>query len=168
MYNNKNNKNNKNNPNRVPLNGQFQGSAAKPVDVNLGELRTDSQGRLVFLAGSGHARSVKMEGGPSQKQSSQKEPSQEKPAQKQPNIISEFDSVDWYDNTCDGWVSVSVSYYDPKGVLLKLCVILPPSSECDFLASNGGSDHHRTRLQLFVDHPNLPGASNRRRHSTTS
>ncbi|KAM5533429.1 hypothetical protein V8D89_012867 [Ganoderma adspersum] len=81
-------------PKPVPLNGKFQGTADESVDVNLGELRTDDHGRLVFLGGSGHARSVQTD----------------YLLKDQPNIISEFDSVDWYDNACDGWVSVSVSH----------------------------------------------------------
>ena len=91
--------------NRVPLNGKFQGSAVNPIDVNLGELRTDNNGRLVFLGGSGHAYSVQ----------------NDYLLGNQPSIISEFDSVDWYDTVCDGWVSVSVSHPCRQN-LIQLCV----------------------------------------------
>ncbi|EJF58812.1 hypothetical protein DICSQDRAFT_172636 [Dichomitus squalens LYAD-421 SS1] len=80
----------------VPLDGKFQGSAREPRPVRLGELRTDDHGRLVFLGGSGHSHSVQVDDNPQ--------------FIKQPDIISEFDSVDYYDNMCDGWVEVSVEH----------------------------------------------------------
>ncbi|KAF8208007.1 hypothetical protein K438DRAFT_1813258 [Mycena galopus ATCC 62051] len=80
----------------VSLVGQFQGSLpeADKVSVSLGELRTDDQGRLVFLGGTGKARSVRYS------------------LNRQPEIISEFDSVDWIDDVCDGWVDVEVTHAD--------------------------------------------------------
>ncbi|KAF7792008.1 hypothetical protein EIP86_003035 [Pleurotus ostreatoroseus] len=83
----------------VPLNGGFQGSGPEPTAVNLGELRTDGQGRLVFLGGSGYSHSLQ-------------QPDQLNP----PEIISEFDSIDWVDNVCDGWVSVAVSHPNRPGL----------------------------------------------------
>ncbi|KAI0668650.1 hypothetical protein C8Q78DRAFT_1097533 [Trametes maxima] len=82
-------------PRPVQLQGTFQGSASRPIPVTLGELRTDSAGRLVFMGGSGVARSVQ---GPGTAQLFQ------------PEIISEFDSIDWIDSICDGWVDVKVSH----------------------------------------------------------
>ncbi|KAH9850551.1 hypothetical protein C2E23DRAFT_734556 [Lenzites betulinus] len=83
----------------VPLTGKFQGSlpsASAAVNVTLGELRTDEAGRLVFVPGSGVARSVlDLEGHESVLQ---------------PEIISEFDSIDWIDSICDGWVDVKVEH----------------------------------------------------------
>ena len=76
----------------------FQGSKSKREDgvmILLAELRSDIQGRLVFLPGSGVARSV-----------------QKTNQLWQPEIISEFDSVDWIDDICDGWVSVEVTHPD--------------------------------------------------------
>ena len=72
--------------------GQFQGSAPNPTDVYLGEVRVDSSGRLIFLGGHGRAECVgdQLQG-------------------PQPDIISEFDSLDWFDDVCDGWVEVTVS-----------------------------------------------------------
>ncbi|EKM50630.1 uncharacterized protein PHACADRAFT_129992 [Phanerochaete carnosa HHB-10118-sp] len=81
----------------VVLAGRFDGSnpAGSGVPVTLGELRTDAQGRLVFLGGTGLARSV-----------------QKTNEFYQPEIISEFDSIDWIDDICDGWVAVSVAHPD--------------------------------------------------------
>ncbi|TFK38751.1 hypothetical protein BDQ12DRAFT_605201 [Crucibulum laeve] len=90
-------------PNPVPLTGIFYGSRKKSyaslsetqkkdLEVNLGELRTDQLGRLIFIAGAGYARCV----------------SDPKIPNFQPDIISEFDSIDWVDDICDGWVDVVV------------------------------------------------------------
>ncbi|KAF8637447.1 hypothetical protein AX17_002812 [Amanita inopinata Kibby_2008] len=76
----------------VPLVGTFQGSADTPVPVALGELRLDSKGRLIFLGGSGRSAHVKKQG-----------------KLHQPEILSEFDSIGWFDDTCDGWVEVEVN-----------------------------------------------------------
>src|ERR1700678_989413 len=76
----------------VNLEGSFTGSKSTPTTVSLGQLQVDNAGRLVFIGGAGYSQSV-AEGG--------------KP---QPEIISEFDSVDWVDDVCDGWVGVEVSY----------------------------------------------------------
>ncbi|KAI0825347.1 hypothetical protein BC628DRAFT_1410386 [Trametes gibbosa] len=83
----------------VALKGRFQGSSENPfyaINVTLGELRTDEVGRLVFIPGSGVARSVL--GLTTQDQVLQ------------PEIISEFDSTDWIDSVCDGWVDVKVEH----------------------------------------------------------
>ena len=85
--------------NPVPLDGKFQGSARQPRTVRLGELRTDDSGRLVFLGASGHSRSVQVDEDP-----------RSMILRPQPDIISEFDSVDYYDDICDGWVEVSVGH----------------------------------------------------------
>ena len=87
----------------VLLEATFQGSKSKPEDgvkLRLGELRTDIQGRLVFLGGSGVARSI-----------------QKTNQLWQPEIISEFDSVDWIDDICDGWVNVEVTHPDRPNII---------------------------------------------------
>jgi hypothetical protein len=76
----------------VKLKGSFQGSQLTAQDVHLGEIRTDEQGRLIFIGGAGYSRSVAKQDTP----------------HFQPDIISEFDSIDWVDDTCDGWVNVEV------------------------------------------------------------
>lgn len=80
-----------------PLLGAFDGSqgagkVAKPIEVNLGELRTDALGRLLFLGGLGKAGSplgtpaFNMQDGNS------------------------FNNADgWYDDTCDGMISAKVT-----------------------------------------------------------
>ncbi|KAL1952428.1 hypothetical protein VTO73DRAFT_1577 [Trametes versicolor] len=83
----------------VQLKGKFQGSlpnASDAIDVTLGELRTDPAGRLVFIGGSGVARSIQGPGATTKLV--------------QPEIISEFDSLDWIDSVCDGWVDVQVGH----------------------------------------------------------
>ncbi|KIK63447.1 hypothetical protein GYMLUDRAFT_197055 [Collybiopsis luxurians FD-317 M1] len=84
----------------VPLTGgYFIGSTGKKRPVQLGELRTDEQGRLIFLGSDGHSYSVSPPEG----------------TDVVPEIISEFDSVDWYDSTCDGWLYVEVTHAEvPK------------------------------------------------------
>jgi len=74
------------------LTGKFWGSMEQPTDVCLGEIRTDDCGRLVFIPGAGYSRSVA---------------DPQKP-HFQPDIISEFDSINWIDDVCDGWVDVRV------------------------------------------------------------
>ncbi|KIK63444.1 hypothetical protein GYMLUDRAFT_163033 [Collybiopsis luxurians FD-317 M1] len=77
----------------VPLKGSFEGSMGKAEVVQLGELRTDKEGRLVFLGGDGSSHTVRLP----------------LPKAAEAEIISEFDSVDWYDNMCDGYVKVEVT-----------------------------------------------------------
>jgi hypothetical protein len=91
----KKNRNDNDNP-VVQLDGKFQGSRDSPRTVNLGELRTDSNGRLVVLPGSGDSASVQ-------------------DGLRQPEIISEFDSVDWFDDVFDGWVDVTVDHHNLPG-----------------------------------------------------
>ncbi|KAG0698477.1 hypothetical protein DFH29DRAFT_941196 [Suillus ampliporus] len=81
---------------QAPLDGRFRGSQQEAVDVHLGEIRTDERGRLIFIGGAGYSRSVAKPGEP----------------HFQPDIISEFDSIDWIDDTCDGWVDVEVKHAD--------------------------------------------------------
>lgn len=69
----------------VSLDGSFQGSGDTLVDVNLGELRTDHEGRLVAIPGSGFSSCI---------QDGANQP--------------EIDSIDWFDTICDGWVDVTV------------------------------------------------------------
>ncbi|KIJ65358.1 hypothetical protein HYDPIDRAFT_27377 [Hydnomerulius pinastri MD-312] len=85
----------------IDLVGDFYGSQAKPTPVNLGQIRTDDKGRLIFIAGAGYSRCV----------ANPKEP------HFQPDILSEFDSIDWVDDTCDGWVDVTVDH--PGLVILR-------------------------------------------------
>ncbi|KXN92835.1 L-lysine 6-oxidase [Leucoagaricus sp. SymC.cos] len=77
--------------NFVNLQGEFWGSRAVKTDVYLGQLQADNAGRLIFVPGTGHAKSVL------------------DPNNTQPEIISEFDSTDWIDTACDGWVKVEVT-----------------------------------------------------------
>ena len=109
----------------VRLDAVFQGSRASPKDgvkVTLGELRTDDHGRLVFLGGTGLARSV-----------------QKTNELYQPEIISEFDSVDWYDNACDGWVSVSVSHPARPHLTTLYVTVFGLLAEYDGLTFGGGT-----------------------------
>ncbi|RUS35542.1 ferritin-like-domain-containing protein [Jimgerdemannia flammicorona] len=79
------------NHSRVELNGEFKGSQDKAKSVYLGEIFTDAEGRLVFLAGRGDAMSIDP-GNPD-------------------NIIqSDFNNVDWYDDTSDGTVRAFVTH----------------------------------------------------------
>ncbi len=71
----------------VPCTGQFTG-----VPVKIGELRTDDQGRLLFLAG--HGVSASPTGTPIYR-----------PAD--PNSFINADG--WYDDTCDGPISATVA-----------------------------------------------------------
>jgi L-Lysine epsilon oxidase N-terminal len=74
----------------VHLAGKFYGSQSKATEIYLGEAKTDEDGRLVVLAGRGHSRSVADVNQP------------------YPLIMNDFDSPDWIDDTCDGWVHVEV------------------------------------------------------------
>jgi hypothetical protein len=79
----------------VKLKGSFQGSrssAGESVDVHLGEIRVDDQGCLIFIGGAGYSRSVGKADTP----------------HFQPDIISGFNSIDWVDDTCDGWIDAEV------------------------------------------------------------
>jgi hypothetical protein len=76
----------------VKLTGQFYGSQEQATEVCLGEIRTDELGRLIFIGGAGYSRCV----------------ANPKKPHFQPDVISEFDSIDWIDDTCDGWVDVKV------------------------------------------------------------
>ena len=80
----------------VVLAGQFYGSKPEPTEVYLGEARTDDKGHLVVLAGHGLSRSIA---------------DKDKPF---PLIMTDFDSPDWIDDTCDGWISVEVKH-SPSG-----------------------------------------------------
>lgn len=77
----------------VNLKGTFQGSNKQVTDINdvyLGQLQVDQAGRLIFVPGTGDAKCVT------------------DPNNFQPEIVSEFDSADWIDTACDGWVNVEV------------------------------------------------------------
>ncbi|KAH7909833.1 hypothetical protein BJ138DRAFT_1114625 [Hygrophoropsis aurantiaca] len=76
----------------VDLIGEFHGSQSKGTKVNLGQIQADARGRLIFIGGAGYSRCV----------------SNPKKEHFQPDIISEFDSIDWVDDTCDGWVDVKI------------------------------------------------------------
>ncbi|KDQ52189.1 hypothetical protein JAAARDRAFT_703348 [Jaapia argillacea MUCL 33604] len=78
----------------VKLTGDFYGSRDTPTEVNLGELRTDERGCLVFIAGAGYSRCISNPDQPHY----------------QPDIVSEFDSIDWVDDVCDGWVDATVTF----------------------------------------------------------
>jgi hypothetical protein len=72
----------------VHLAGKFYGSQTSATEIYLGEAQTDEDGRLVVLAGRGHSRSIADADQP------------------YPLIMTDFDSPDWIDDTCDGWVHV--------------------------------------------------------------
>jgi hypothetical protein len=74
------------------LMGDYVGGMAQPVKVYLGELRTDDEGRLEVLGGMGRSYSPAHNTTPP------------------PVITSEFDSLDWIDDTSDGQVTVAVTY----------------------------------------------------------
>ena len=83
-----------------PIEGKFQGSREDPaeaVTMDMGDVRTDDKGRLIFVGGAGWACCVTKDTG--------YKPDREYPSQ--PDITSEFDNIDWVDDTCDGYVSVS-------------------------------------------------------------
>ena len=88
------------------LAGKFQGSLPedKAVTINLGEARTDHNGRLVFIGGSGYSKCVS--------RNTQYNPDKDYPDQ--PDITSEFDSIDWVDTMCDGVISVRCGHSDNK------------------------------------------------------
>ena len=79
------------NDQKADLVGNFYGSQKEPKKVKLGQIRTDQDGRLIFIGGAGYSSSI----------------SAEKPDM-QPDIVSEFDSIDWFDDACDGWVDAEV------------------------------------------------------------
>ena len=84
------------------MTGKFQGSRdspAKAVDVDLGDAKTDDAGRLIFVGGSGWSQCITESPG--------FKPDAEYPVQ--PEVISEFDGVDWFDSACDGKISVQIS-----------------------------------------------------------
>ncbi|KAJ3568660.1 hypothetical protein NP233_g5566 [Leucocoprinus birnbaumii] len=81
----------------VNLGGTFQAEGPEPRDVYLGQLQVDDgeqedekTGRLIFVPGTGHAECVT------------------DPLHSQPEIVSEFDSNNWFDSACDGLVKVEV------------------------------------------------------------
>ena len=87
----------------VRLTGDFYGSKDHPTNVYLGEARTDEEGRLVVLAGNGKSRSIKKEDDP------------------YPYIMTDFDNPDWFDDTSDGWISVTIKHHSLEG---KMCAYL--------------------------------------------
>ncbi|KDQ58316.1 hypothetical protein JAAARDRAFT_46828 [Jaapia argillacea MUCL 33604] len=88
----------------VKLTGDFFGSRDTATKVSLGEIRTDERGRLVFIGGAGYSRCISHPDKPHY----------------QPDIVSEFDSIDWVDNVCDGWVDATVTFSGLATPALKL------------------------------------------------
>ncbi|EED80245.1 predicted protein [Postia placenta Mad-698-R] len=88
----------------VPIVGAFYGSQATPTSVSLGQISTDDKGRLIFVAGAGYSRCV----------------SDPKQPHFQPDIISEFDSIDWVDDVCDGWIDVAITYTSKTGQAVRV------------------------------------------------
>lgn len=79
----------------VRLEGHFIGSQKNAsTPVHLGDAKTDERGRLVFFAGRGFSQCVT------------------DPNQPFPLIMTDFDSSDWIDDTCDGRVCVEVIHKD--------------------------------------------------------
>ena len=83
-------------------------------DVLLGSVATDASGRLIFRGGNGLSQYV---GSP------------EDPLI--PDILSKFDSLNWYDDVCDGSVDVIVEKV-VQGQDDKWYVTLVPPSLCKF------------------------------------
>ncbi|KAG8908755.1 hypothetical protein FRB99_002993 [Tulasnella sp. 403] len=82
-----------NNAATVPLAGEFWGSRNQPTPVHLGDLHTDDAGRLIVVAGDGHAYSLHSTGRP----------------EDQPFLIGAFDNDDWVESMFDGHVFASVT-----------------------------------------------------------
>ncbi|KAG8908747.1 hypothetical protein FRB99_002985 [Tulasnella sp. 403] len=78
----------------VPLKGDFYGSKENPTTVHLGELHTDTAGRLIVVAGDGHAYSLDSTGLP----------------EDQPFLVSAFDNDDWVESMFDGHVRAFVIF----------------------------------------------------------
>ena len=90
----------------VSLDGDFYGSKDKATKIHLGDAMTDHQGRLVVLAGHGESKSIAKEDEP------------------YPYILTEFDNPDWIDDTCDGWISVTINRTGfPKTAYVFLSVV---------------------------------------------
>jgi hypothetical protein len=70
------------------LTGSFTGSTGVACSVDLGKIWTDTNGRLVFLAGTGESKSVRNNTA-------------------HPDLLDKFDNDDWYDTVCDGNVTVT-------------------------------------------------------------
>lgn len=140
----------------VPLVGKFQGSlpnASDAVNVTLGELRTDDVGRLVFIGGSGVARSVQGTGAATKLV--------------QPEIVTNFDNFDWIDSICDGWVDVQVEHAGRPDLALE-CVLrhrLYPDLGTEHLIIGFQT---RRRLPFSARRLNSRGASNTPSRSTIS
>jgi hypothetical protein len=84
---------------KIEMKGDFWGSRKdKPESVYLGEIRTDPEGRLVVLAGRGTSASIT------------------DPKVRHPLLMTDFDSADWFDDTCDGWIDVTVEIQGHKQV----------------------------------------------------
>lgn len=79
---------------RTSLIGKFQGSGSEEEahDVQLAEIWTDSKGRLLFKAGSGEGKCVRLP----------------QPFDQYPDLVEYFDNDDWYDTMCDGDISVEI------------------------------------------------------------
>jgi len=82
----------------IKLEGIFRGSTGTDHEVILGEVKTDEEGRLVFLAGTGEAKCILPEG------------------DEHPDLLETFDNEDWYDTLCDGNVTVTVSNNEERKV----------------------------------------------------
>ncbi|KAG8777637.1 hypothetical protein FRC20_010344 [Serendipita sp. 405] len=76
----------------VTLQGNFKGSTSADHPVTLGTLYTDGDGCLIFVAGTGEAKSVLDPNNP------------------YPDLENTFNNDDWFDTMCDGEVKVKVKY----------------------------------------------------------
>lgn len=77
---------------QVYLDGEFKGSTEVTHRIRLGEARTDDEAHLVVLAGYGDSRCLLKAEDP------------------YPLIMDDFNSPDWVDDTCDGWITVSATH----------------------------------------------------------
>jgi len=78
----------------VKLSGKFQGSKeeGEAKEVELGTIRTDDKGRLIVLGGYGRSESIAT------------------PGEETPLLMTDFDNADWFDDTSDGSVDVTVTH----------------------------------------------------------
>ncbi|KIM57587.1 hypothetical protein SCLCIDRAFT_1219256 [Scleroderma citrinum Foug A] len=135
----------------INLAGDFYGSQTDPTKVHLGQMLTDEKGRLIFIGGAGYSRCVGKPG----------------TLHFQPDITSEFDSIDWVDDTCDGWVNVDLqidysNFHQTISAMNKSTVlsappkfawgINPPTTLFDLLENiyNYWADHPGTDFYLDI------------------
>ncbi|MCX6129459.1 MAG: LodA/GoxA family CTQ-dependent oxidase [Proteobacteria bacterium] len=116
---------------------QGRGHIAEAREVQLGELRTDAQGRLLFLGGFGDSGSPL------------------RTPVFNPADINTFNNADgWYDDTCDGLVSAKVTLGDKAWNADQAWVIVaPPNYAPDVL---GWRTLYDLLVDTYVNHNMMP------------